>query len=96
MMRAWNDHPEPRAGLCYTAQVNPSHIAHLVSLIEAYEGLATLRTKDADAGIVEFWISPLMQQDFENFLGAIQGELGLTAAAPRVLDVNAPGFPDVT
>src|SRR5690606_3114748 len=56
-VRAWDNHPEPRAGLCYPAQVHPSKIGLLVSLVEAYDGLAVVRTKDAAAGIVEFWIS---------------------------------------
>ena len=94
-MKPWNDHPDPRGGLCYVGQVNPSHIGFLVSLVEAYEGLAVVRTKDAAAGIVEFWISPLMRQDFESFLEAAREELGLVAKGPTVLDVTAPGFPDV-
>lgn len=94
-MRPWDDHPEPKAGLCYTGRIDPSRIGSLVSLVEAYEGLAVVRTKDAAAGIVEFWISPLMQRDFESFLEAAREELGLVTAGPVVPDVKAPGFPDV-
>lgn len=94
-MRPWNDHPEPLAGLCYTGRLDPSRIGFLVSLVEAYEGLAVVRTKDAAAGIVEFWISPLMQQDFESFLEAAREDFGLVVVGPVVPDVQAPGFPDV-
>lgn len=93
-MKPWNDHPEPRAGLCYTGRIDPSKIGFLVNLVEAYGGLAVVRTKDAAAGIVEFWISPLMQQDFESFLEAAREELGLAVSSPMVPDVKAPGFPD--
>jgi hypothetical protein len=93
-VKPWDDHPQPRAGLCYPARVHPSKIGLLVSLVEAYDGLAVVRTKDAAAGIVEFWISPLMQQDFESFLEAAREELGLVAGDPVIPDVNAPGFPD--
>jgi hypothetical protein len=93
-MKRWDDHPEPRAGLCYTGRIDPSRIGHLVSLVEAYEGLAVVRTKDAAAGIVEFWISPLMQQDFESFLEAAREDMGLVTSGPVVPDVKAPGFPD--
>lgn len=93
-MRRWNEHPEPRAGLAYPAKVDPSKIGFLVSLIEAYDGLAVLRTKDAARGIVEFWISPMMQQDFESFLTWARPELGLVVGEPFVPDVGAPGFPD--
>ncbi len=94
-MRRWDDHPEPKAGLCYTGRIDPSRIGFLVNLMEAYEGLAVVRTKDAGAGIVEFWISPLMQRDFESFLKDAREELGLVVAGPVVPDVQAPGFPDV-
>ena len=93
-MKPWNDHPEPHGGLGYVGQINPSLIGYLVMLVEAYDGLAVIRTKDAAAGIVEFWISPLMRQDFESFLEAAREELGLVAKGPTVLDVSAPGFPD--
>ncbi len=93
-MKPWNDHPAPQGGLCYVGQLNPNQIGYLVMLVEAYEGLAIVRTKDAAAGIVEFWISPLMRQDFESFLEAAREELGLVTKGPIVLDVTAPGFPD--
>lgn len=93
-MKRWNDHPQPLAGLCWRAQLDPSLIGHLVALVEAYDGLAVLRTKDKAAGIVEFWVSPLMQQDFEEFLAAARTELGMVAVGPTVPDVNNPNFPD--
>lgn len=95
-MKPWNDHPDPRGGLIYPAHVHPSKIGLLVSLIEAYDGLAVVRTKDAAAGIVEFWISPLMQQDFESFLTNARQQLGLVAGSPVIADVNSPQFPDGT
>jgi len=93
-VKRWDDHAEPRAGLCYAGKVDPGFIGHLVSLLEAYEGLAVLRTKDAAAGIVEFWVSPLMRQDFESFLEAARDELGLVTTGPTIPNIHAPGFPD--
>lgn len=93
-MKRWDNHPQPQAGLCYRAKVSPAIIGHLVSLVEAYDGLAVVRTKDKAAGIVEFWISPLMQKDFEGFLEFARQELGVVFGKPTVLDVGAPGFPD--
>lgn len=84
-MRAWDDHPEPRTGLCYTGKVNPGKISRLVALLEAYDGLATIRTKDAGLGVVEFWLSPFMQKDFESFLQAMQETMGLVWSGPRVI-----------
>lgn len=94
-MKPWNNHPQPATGLIYPARVHPSKIGLLVSLIEAYDGLAVVRTKDAAAGIVEFWISPLMQHHFESFLTNAREELGLVAGQPIVPDVHSPDFPDV-
>ncbi|MGI8908759.1 MAG: DUF4911 domain-containing protein [Candidatus Sumerlaeaceae bacterium] len=87
-MRAWDDHPEPRAGICYTAHIDPQHIGYLVSLVEAHEGLAIVRTKDAALGIVEFWISPLMQKDFESFLTALKEELQVNAGPPEIINIE--------
>ena len=83
----------PLPGVVYV--IRPaSRLGLLVSLVEAYDGLAVVRTKDAAAGIVEFWISPFMQQDFESFLSAAKQELGVVAGSPVISDVNTPGFPD--
>jgi len=84
-MKTWNDHPEPRTGLCYTARVPVHEIGYLVSIVEGHEGLAIVRTKDAALGIVEFWISPLMQKDFESLLTYLTGELGITVGKPAVM-----------
>lgn len=72
----------------YTAHVEPQHIGFLVSLVEAHEGLAIVRTKDAALGIVEFWISPLMQNDFESLLAALKTELGVNAGPAQVQDIS--------
>jgi hypothetical protein len=88
-MKSWNEHPEPRAGLCYTAKVPPHEIGYLVSLVEGHEGLAIVRTKDAALGIVEFWISPLMQKDFESLLERLAEEIGIAFAKPCVINASA-------
>lgn len=87
-MRPWDDCPEPRQGLCYVAKINPADIAHVVALTEGHEGLAVIRTKDAALGIVEFWVPPTMQQDFESYLDALRQEVGLVANPPVVLDLE--------
>jgi hypothetical protein len=72
----------------YRARVEPNEIGYLVSLVEAHEGLAVVRTKDAALGIVEFWISPLMRQDFESLLEALKQELGIRAEPPQIMDIQ--------
>ena len=86
-MRAWNDHPKS-AGTCYRARVEPSQIAWLCAIVEAHEGLGVVRTKDERVGIVEFWVSPLMQKDFEEFLSALEDEIFITVAPVCEVDRN--------
>ena len=88
-MKRWDNHPEPRAGLCYTARVPVHEIGFLVSLVEGHEGLAIVRTKDETLAIVEFSISPLMQSDFESLLSELTRELGMTVAQPISMSVAA-------
>ena len=45
-------------------------IADLCRIIELYEGVCVVRTKDPDQGILEFWVSPSFMQDFQEIIGA--------------------------
>ncbi len=74
-------------GLIYPARISPDKIGLLVMLVEGHEGLAVVRTKDPALGTVEFWISPLMRDDFEEFLGVLRTELALQAGPPREADI---------
>lgn len=85
--RPW-PHPEPRSGLCYPARLEPHRIVDLQNLVEGYDGLAVLRTKDSALGIVEFWVSPTMQQDFEDFLNTTKRDLELVAGPPQAIDMQ--------
>lgn len=83
-------HDDYRApGLIYPARLEPDKIGLLVMLVEGHEGLAIVRTKDPALGTVEFWVSPLMQAVFEDFLTALHAELGVMAGPPRIADVAA-------
>lgn len=75
--------------LIYPARISPEKIGLLGMLVEGHEGLAIVRTRDPALGTVEFWISPLMQSDFEEFLGVLRIELGLQAGPPREADLAA-------
>lgn len=89
-MRAWNDHP-PGRGLCYRARVEPRQIGYLCAVTEGHEGLAVVRTKDEALGIVEFWVSPLQRETFEDFLRALAQELDLRysfAGEPNLDDLG--------
>jgi hypothetical protein len=75
-MKQWDDFSAGE--LVCEARVDPEEIGYVCALIEAHEGLAVVRTKDEALGIVEFWISPLMQKDFHSFLEALSKEIPVT------------------
>jgi hypothetical protein len=81
-MRPWNDYPED-AEVVYEAKVDPVQIHYVCATTEAYEGLAVVRTKDENLGIVQFWVPVAMQRDFELFLAALQKEVTMSIALPR-------------
>lgn len=54
------------------AQCEPRRIGLVNSLIDAYEGVAVVRTVDAARGVLEFWAAPTD----ENTLRLILAELG--------------------
>lgn len=87
-MRAWDDHPHG-PGLCYRACVQPAQIGYLCAIVEGHEGLAVIRTKDEALGIVEFWVSPLMRADFEEFLRALELEMDITIGPVCEPDIEA-------
>lgn len=86
-MRPWNDHPRGH-GLCYPARVEPTQIAYVCAVTEAHEGLAVVRTCDQKAGLIEFWVSPLQQTQFEEYLRALEQEIDMV--------VGPPGAPDLS
>ena len=49
-------------------RVDPRRIVDLKSLLEGYEGLLVLRTRDPDAGIIELIISPDFHMDVQGIL----------------------------
>lgn len=81
-MRRWDDHPKG-PGLCYPARVEPREIAHVCQLTEAHEGLAVVRTVDEALGLIEFWVSPLMRETFEDFARWLTENLDVRFAPPR-------------
>ncbi len=86
-MKRFDDLTHP--GFVYPARIPSDKIGLLGMLVEGHEGLAIVRTTDASLGLIEFWISPSMQKEFESFLGALREELGLYAGAPRRVELSA-------
>jgi hypothetical protein len=52
-------------------------IAYLKFIIESYEGMAVVRTKDPYEAIVELMVAPGWEKDLEEVLGELQKEISL-------------------
>src|SRR5512139_1246502 len=60
-------------------RLDPARIVDLHSLIEGYDDLAVMRTLDAAAGLVEVFVSPGSEEEFERLRVALERE-GLPTA----------------
>jgi hypothetical protein len=50
-------------------------IAYLKCIIESYEGMAVLRTRDPQEAIVELMIAPGWERDFEELIEGLREEI---------------------
>ncbi len=53
------------------AEVNPQHINLLNSILESYEGIGILRTKDSNKGLVEIWTFPHFKNEVYKIINDI-------------------------
>lgn len=58
-------------------RVPREEIAYLKCIIESYEGMAVLRTKDPNEAIVELMIAPGWERDFEELIESLREEFPL-------------------
>ena len=61
----------------WTLKMAPVHIGYVNSIIEAYEGLGMTRTTDRNAGLVEVWVMPGFEPDFQVVLDSLAAEIPL-------------------
>lgn len=71
-------------------RVPPAKIGLVCSIIEAYEGVAIVRTTDCEAGLLELWIMPGQRETVE----AVLAELTAQFSILRVRETE--GHPDLT
>ena len=57
-------------------QVDPYEIHYLKFILEAYEGLATLTTLDAEKGLIQLAVPPGSEEALVDLLEALGQELG--------------------
>lgn len=65
--------------ITYQVTVKPEEICYIQGLMEAYEGVAAIRTRDAEKAVIEFWVPKPQVDTFENFLKAIWDEVGISS-----------------
>jgi len=58
-------------------RVRPADIGFLDATLEAYEGVAVIRTNDRKAGLVEFWVAPDFLDDFRRIMDNLAEEVDL-------------------
>ena len=68
------------------ARIPPEEIGYVSALVESYEGIAVLRTRDPQIGIVEFWVIPEFRADFETMLEDLRRETDV-----KILDIPPAG-----
>jgi hypothetical protein len=56
-------------------RVRPEDIAYFKFIIESYEGIAVLRTKDAREAIVELMVAPGWEEDVSQVLEGLKEEM---------------------
>ena len=56
-------------------RVRRKDIAYFKFIIESYEGMAVVRTKDPHEAIVELMVAPGWEKDLEEVLGGLRKEM---------------------
>lgn len=62
----------------FVAATDPKEIGYINSIIESYEGMGLVRTRDEKQGIIEFWVAPDFLDVFHQVLRSLSTELPIT------------------
>ncbi len=66
-------------------RIRRQDIAYFKFIIESYEGMAVVRTRDPHEAIVELMVAPGWEKDLEEVLGGLRKEMPIE---------SLPSFPD--
>ncbi|MCX7014589.1 MAG: DUF4911 domain-containing protein [Candidatus Sumerlaeota bacterium] len=66
--------PLPEARI-WTLKMAPEEIGYVNCIFEAYEGLGIFRTADQRRGLVEVWVMPGFEDDFQAVLAGLRREV---------------------
>ena len=64
--------------LLIRAKTEKRHIAYVNFIIEAYDGMAVVRTADPEAGLLEILVAPDYERDFRMLAEALGKEVAFT------------------
>ncbi|HIE41664.1 MAG TPA: DUF4911 domain-containing protein [Nitrospinaceae bacterium] len=70
-------------------EVDKKDIAYIVSIFEAYDNLAVVRTLDPSLGIIELMISPDYLEDAHKLTEALAKEIPFRLLAKRTISANS-------
>ena len=57
------------------ARVQSDAIAELCRIMDLYEGVAFVRTRDPRRSVVEFWVSPSFLEDFQLIIASLKRDV---------------------
>jgi hypothetical protein len=64
------------------ARIPADEIGYISSIVESYEGIGIVRTRDPQYGIIEFWVIPEFRSDFDALLRDLRNEMEI-----EILDI---------
>ncbi len=67
-------------------RVDRRKIAFIRFICEAYDGIATVKTLDPEAGLIEFQIAPGCEQDVAVILEDLKSSIMIEKAEPKIED----------
>jgi Domain of unknown function (DUF4911) len=65
-------------------RVRRGDIAYFKFIIESYEGMAVVRTKDAHEAVVELMVAPGWEKDVEEVLEGLRKEIPIEPIPPQL------------
>jgi len=65
-------------------RVRRKDIAYFKFIIESYEGMAVVRTKDPHEAIIELMVAPGWEKDVEEVLEGLRKEIHIEPLSPRI------------
>jgi hypothetical protein len=65
-------------------RIRRGDIAYFKFIIESYEGMAVVRTKDAHEAVVELMVAPGWEKDVEEILEGLRKEIPIEPIPPQL------------